>query len=48
LDVVGVVNVGVGVVDVGEEVGMNEFAGGEEEPERGRGLVALTDIRVGG
>ena len=25
----------VGVVDVGEEVGTNEFAGGEEEPEQG-------------
>jgi hypothetical protein len=25
----------VGVVDVGEEVGMNVFAGGEEEPEQG-------------
>jgi hypothetical protein len=33
----------VGVIDVGEEVGMVEFAQGVEEPEQGRGLGALAD-----
>jgi len=38
----------VGVVNVGEEVGMDEFARGTEEHDQGRGLESLANVLMNG